>query len=52
MAKKEKELVGLLIDKDIKEYLEEEAKKQDKSLSEYIREIIYNYIVEKNAVKG
>jgi predicted DNA-binding protein len=45
MGGKETEILCVSINKEIKRYLEEEAKEQNKTLSEYIREIIYDHII-------
>ena len=46
MAKR-KEVLCLSIDSDIKEYITRKAKEEEMSLSEYVREIIYNHIIQK-----
>ena len=47
MAQKRREILCLSLDVEVKKYLEELAEKKDVTLSEYVRQIIYNYVVEK-----
>jgi predicted DNA-binding protein len=49
MAQKRREILCLSLDAEVKKYLEELAEKKDVTLSEYVRQIIYNYVVEKES---
>jgi metal-responsive CopG/Arc/MetJ family transcriptional regulator len=50
MAQKRREILCISLDAEVKNYLEELAKKKEVSLSEYVRQIIYNYLIEKETV--
>ena len=43
---KRKEVMCLSIDSEIKEYMIKKAKEKEMSLSEYVREIIYNHVIQ------
>ena len=47
MAQKRREILCLSLDAEVKKYLEELAEKKEMTLSEYVRQIIYNHVVEK-----
>jgi len=49
---KRKEVLCLSIDSEVKRYLDERAKKQEMTLSEYIRQIIYSYVIEVEPTKS
>ena len=42
---KRRSVMCIAIDSDVKEYLENKAKEREMSLSELIREIIYDYVI-------
>jgi len=47
MAQKRRGILCLSLDAEVKKYLEELAEKKEMTLSELVRQIIYNYVVEK-----
>jgi len=42
---KKRSVMCIAVDSEIKEYLENKAKEREMSLSELIREIIYDYVI-------
>jgi chromatin remodeling complex protein RSC6 len=51
MSKDEKEIICVLVDSKLKEYLNKEAKTKGMTLSELLREIIIDHVIE-NETKG
>ena len=47
MAQKRRGILCLSLDAEVKKYLEELAEKEGMTLYELVRQIIYNYVVEK-----
>lgn len=52
MSKDEKEIMCVLVDSKLKEYLNKEAKTKGMTLSELLREIIIDYIIESETKGG
>jgi len=49
---KRKEVLCLSIDSEVKEYLEKKAKEKGITLSEHVREIIYDHVIQTETVKS
>lgn len=52
MSKNEKEIICVLVDSKLKEYLNKEAKAKGMTLSELVREVIIDYIIESETKGG
>jgi chromatin remodeling complex protein RSC6 len=52
MSKDEKEIMCVLVDSKLKEYLNKEAKTKGMTLSELLREIIIDYVIESETKGG
>jgi len=52
VSKNEKEIICVLVDSKLKEYLNKEAKAKGMTLSELVREVIIDYIIESETKGG
>lgn len=52
MSKNEKEIICVLVDSKLKEYLNKEAKAKGMTLSELVREVIIDYVIESETKGG
>jgi antitoxin component of RelBE/YafQ-DinJ toxin-antitoxin module len=52
VSKNEKEIICVLVDSKLKEYLNKEAKAKGMTLSELVREVIIDYVIESETKGG
>jgi len=52
VSKNEKEIICVLVDSRLKEYLNKEAKAKGMTLSELVREVIIDYVIESETKGG
>jgi antitoxin component of RelBE/YafQ-DinJ toxin-antitoxin module len=52
VSKNEKEIICVLVDSKLKEYLNKEAKAKGMTLSELVREVIIDYVIESETRGG